>query len=277
MKYRYKIVVDSSSNLPSDFISDPEVGFEVVPLVIRIDGKDYVDHPGTDPEEMLKAFHTTKEKPTTSCPSPEAYLKSYQDAENVLAVTISSRLSGSFNSAYVASIDAENSRVHVIDSMATAGNMMLIVDKAYALIKEGLPMQEIEDRLDEYVHSLNLLFVLDSFEALMKAGRVNKAVAFVASTLGIKAVCEANAGEIKLSKQARNMKKALLTLIELIGTKVTDFQNRTCVIAYVEKNETVDKLESLIKEKYPFKEIRLVRDGLLCSYYALEGGIIVSF
>lgn len=277
MKYKYKIVVDSSANLPSDYIQDEKVGFEVVPLVIRIDGKDYEDVPGKDPAEMLSAFHATKGKPTTSCPSPEAYLKSYQDAENVLAITISSRLSGSFNSAYVASIDAEGCRVHVIDSKATAGNMMLLVDKAYELIKQDLPMQEIEDRIDEYVNRLNLLFVLDSFEALMKAGRVNKAVAFVASTLGIKAVCEANQGEIKLSKQARNMKKALLTLLELIGTKVTDFASRTCVISYVEKNETVDKLESLIRERYPFKEIRLVRDGLLCSYYALEGGIIVSF
>ncbi|MCI2069407.1 MAG: DegV family protein [Bacilli bacterium] len=278
MKYKYKIVVDSSSNLLPGFIDDPEVGFEVVPLKIRIDGKDFTDNKDGDVKEMLAAFHAAKWRPFTSCPSPQDYIDAYQDAENVIAVTISSKMSGSFNSAYVASVGLEGVKVHVVDSKATSGNMILIVEKAYALIKEGKSFEEIENEIEAYAESLKLFFLLDSFETLQKAGRINPIVAFIAGAVGIKAICQADErGEIKLFKKAHTMKKALLTLAADLGEVITKPEEKTCIISFVEDDTIAKKLKENIAALYHFKEIRLVPDRLLCSFYSLEGGIIVSF
>ncbi|MBP3713543.1 MAG: DegV family protein [Bacilli bacterium] len=277
-KYKFKIVVDSSSNLTKDYIKDEEVGFAIAPLTIRVDGKDYVDDGTIDPKDLLQAVHSYEGKSTTSCPSPAVYEEAYEDAENVIVVTISSKMSGSFNAAYVASIASEDTRVHVVDSKGTAGSLVLIVDKAYELIKAGKSMDEIEEEIEAYNNSRHLLFVLNSFENLIKAGRMNKVVAFVATTIGIKPICEAYEGEIKTAKKARTIKKAFITLKDMIAERVTDYSQRQCIIAYCEGDEeSANFMKKLIEEAYNFKVVRTMPNTLLCSYYALEGSLTVAF
>ena len=154
---KYKIVVDSSSDLSNDYIKDTSIGFEVVPLTIRANCKDFVDNETLVVDDMLDAMHASKTKSTTSCPSSEYFKKSYEEAENVICITLTSKMSGTYNAAYLGSKDCA-SKVHVIDSKATGGVMRLIVDKAYELMKEDLPFEELCNKLEEYKESLNLYF-----------------------------------------------------------------------------------------------------------------------
>ncbi len=277
MERKRKIVVDSASNLVDGYIKDEKVGFKVVPLTIRIDGVDFVDEAGTDPRKMLEALHSAKEKTSTSCPSPEMYARAYADADDIIVITISGKMSGSTNAAYVGSLDLDGKRVHVIDSQGTAGSEILLVDKAYELMKTDMPFEKIEDAMDEFVKSIHLLFVLDSFESLYKAGRVSKILAVLGATMHIKGICMANGGDIKLYKKAHAMRKALMVMAEDIGNFASDFANRTCIISCTEEDENTERLKEDIKSRYQFKEIKVVPNRVLCSFYALEGGIIVSF
>ena len=221
---KFKIVTDSSCDLTKDYIIDENVGFEIVPLTINIDNESYIDDENLDISKMLLSMKNSKEAAKTSCPSPFFFNKSYEEAEYVFVVTISSKLSGTYNSAYLGSIDS-NSKVHVIDSKGTSGMMVLIIDKLYELIKKGLSFDEIKDLIDEYQKSLNLFFVLDKFDNLVKNGRMSKLTAIAATALFIKPLCIAIDGQIGIYEKPRTMKSALIRLVNNIKEKCKDYSN----------------------------------------------------
>ncbi len=275
---KYKIIVDSSSNLKSDYIKDKDVGFAVVPLTVRIEEKDFVDNDEADVDEMLDALSKSKKGGSSSCPAPGAYSEAYKDAENIIVVTISSKLSGSFNSAFSGSLEFSDKSIHVVDSKGTGGLMQLIVDKAYELIKSGMDFKNVEIEIDKYTESINLLFILDKFDNLVRAGRVSKIAAFVATSLSIKPICIAVKGEIKILKKTRTMKMALKNVVaEMVELIHDDAKNRVCIITTVQKDPTALKLKSIIEDNMHFKEIKIVDSRILGSYYQLPGGLIISF
>ena len=166
----YKIVVDSSSNLKNDYLKDQDIGFEVVPLTIRVDDEIFVDNDNIDVDKMLTSMHKSKKKSTSACPSPYDFLKTFEGYDNIFIITISSKLSGCYNSAINAGQQAQNEgkNVYVIDSKATAGSMILLVDEVYRLIKENYSFEEIKTKIEEYQKSINLLFVLSKYDNLVK-------------------------------------------------------------------------------------------------------------
>lgn len=273
---KYKIVVDSSSDLSNDYIKDDNVGFEVVPLSINVDNSSYIDNDSLNIEEMLKAMHECKTKATSSCPSCGFFSESYKEAENVICITMTSKLSGTYNSAYLGSNDSSN-KVHIVDSKATGGVMRLLVDKAYELMKQNLDFETIVQKLEEYKESLNLFFVLDKFENLVKNGRMSKVTAFIANALYIKPLCMAKEGVIDIYEKPRTMKGALNKLVESIEKQCSDIENRKCIIGHCFNEKEANYLKEQIENKYKFKEVILTKMKGLCSFYALEGGIIVSF
>lgn len=274
----FKIVVDSSSNLTNDYIKDNEVGFEVVPLTIRVNGKEYVDDDNVDIKAMFKDMNSTELAGKTSCPSPHDFLTTFGDYDNIIIVTISSKLSGCFNSALVAKDMCEtNAKILCIDSKLTAGAMRLIVDEAYKLIKEGKTFEEIETLLTQKRDSINLLFVLDKFDNLVKNGRMNKVVAFIAQMIAIKPLCYGEDGEIKIKEKIRTFKGVLKRLAVNIGKMTDGIENKTCVISHTFNEEDALFLKGLIEEQYNFKEVIVEQNRALCSFYALTGGILVSF
>ncbi|MEG0034624.1 MAG: DegV family protein [Bacilli bacterium] len=274
---KFKIVVDSSSNLLNSYIKDKEVGFEVVPLIININGKEFVDDDNIDTEAMLAEFHSTKEKATTSCPSPGRFMQAYEEADNIICVTITSHLSGTFNSAVLAGKDLAGKNVHVIDSMSVAGTMQLIVDKAYELIKEGYEYAQLVEALNKYRDSLNLLYVLDSFENLVRNGRMNKAVALIAKTLRIKPLCIAENGQIKIQQKIRTYDAAIKRM-NMVMKDLCDISKLTrAILTYVDDKIKAVEIKELIEKTYPNIKVLVSKAKGLTSFYALENGIMLGF
>lgn len=273
---KYKIVVDSSSDLTNDYIKDENIGFEVVPLTINVDGKEYVDNETLSIDEMLTAMHKSTSKATSSCPSCGYFASTYEKAENVICITMTSKLSGTYNSAYLGSNDLAN-KVHVVDSKATSGTMRLLVDKAYELMKQDLDFDTICEELEKYRDSLNLFFILDKFDNLVKNGRMSKVTAFIATALYIKPLCMAKEGVIDVYEKPRTMKGALNRLVESIEKQCSETSNRTCVITHCKNESDALYLKEKIKERYQFKDIVISETKGLCSFYALEKGLLVAF
>ena len=273
---KYKIVVDSSSNLSKDYIKDSEIGFEVVPLTILVDGNDFVDNDNLNINSMLNSMHESKVKSTTSCPSSGYFNRAYEEAEYTVCITMTSKLSGTFNAAYLGSKDC-SSKVHVVDSKATGGVMRLLVDKAYKLMKKNMDFEDICKEIEEYKEKTSLLFVLDKFENLVKNGRMSKVAAFIANALYIRPLCIAKEGVIEVYQKLRTRKGALSKLVETIKEKCQNTEERTCIIEHCDSIEDALYLKSEIEKIYKFKKIIISPMRGLCSYYALEKGIIVSF
>lgn len=276
---KYKIIVDSSSNLTKDYLKDEnDIGFDVAPLSIRINGKEYVDDGSISIEELLEKINNTKEKTSSSCPSPDTFLSKLCDAEYYIIITISSKLSGAFNSANVAKNMYDHpENVMVIDSKLVAGAMRILTDKAIELIKENKSFEEIEEELNKQRDENKLLFVLDKFDNLIRNGRVNKVLGFIASKLSIKPLCYGDDGEIKIMAKIRTFAGVIKKLSIEIGNMVTSTKGRKCVISHTKNEEFAMILKDLIEKQYEFDSIVIEENKCLCAYYSLEGGIIVSF
>lgn len=275
---KYKICVDSSSNLVNSYINDEKIGFKVIPLTIRVGKKEFVDDDNLNVASMLKEVEETKEQCSSSCPSPSDFLENYQNAEHIICITISKKLSGSFNSACVARDMSENKdNIFVIDSKLTAGAMRLLVDKAYELCKKDIDFDEIKAELTKYRDSIQLLFVLDKFDNLVRNGRMSKVTAFIAQLAAIKPLCYGDDGEIKIKEKIRTFKGVLKRLVHNIGVMCPVTKGRTCVISHTDNKESALFLKTLIEQEYEFDKIILDDNRGLCSFYALRGGLIVSF
>lgn len=277
---KFQIVVDSSSDMiNSHFKNDDNILFNVVPLTIHVDTKEFVDDETIDAKELLKEVYDFKGKSTSSCPSTGSFAEIFQQAENTICITLSAKLSGTFNSARLAAdmVKEDGHNVHVIDTQNTAGCLILAAEYIHKLMSENLEFSDICDKADKYISQLSLLFILRDFSNLIKNGRMSKVSGFIAGALRITPIATAVEGEIKLIEKKRTPSSAVSRLVEMIGEKVTEFKDREVIISHCFDLETATTIKSLIIEKYKFLNVRLQQMRGLTSFYALDKGIIVSF
>lgn len=272
----FKIIADSSCDLKNDYINEENIEFQVVPLSIHVDGKEFIDDENLNVETMLKAQKEFSGKSTSSCPSPGSFAESFT-ADYNFCFTISSKLSGVYNSANLAKNIVDDKKVFILDSKLTAGAIALLVDETVKLIKQGLEYDEICAKLTAFRDSLHLYFVLDSFDNLVKNGRMSKLSAIVAKIAKIKPLCIGLDGEIKVHKMIRTRSAALDKMVEEISNESIDFENLTCIISHANDLEEATSIKTKLEETTKFKEIVIRPMRGLCSFYALEKGIIVSF
>ena len=202
----------------------------------------------------------------------------FWSSEYSFIITITSKLSGSFNSACVARTMCKNpEHVFVIDSKGTAGSIVLIAEKLFELIKENKEFSVITNEITAFRNSVNLLFALDCFDNLVRNGRMSKLTAFIAEKIAIKPLCYGEGGEIKIKEKVRTIKGVLKRLVHNIGLMCPVTKGRTCVISHTQNKESALLLKALIEEEYEFDSIIVEDNRGLCAFYALSGGLLVSF
>lgn len=277
---KFQIIVDSASDIKSNYIKNKDIGFRVVPLTITIGEENYVDDDNINVDEMLDALHKYKGKTSTACPAPEAFSKYYTEAQNTFVVTLSSKLSGTYNVACMGAKELENNpdyHIHIIDSKLVSGAEELIVDKLVELIESGLEYTEIVTEIDKFRDDRQLFFTLAKFDNLIANGRMSKLVALIAKTLIIRPVCKGVEGEIKVIEKVIGVNNAFKKMANFISKAVQTFKDKVLIINKCKADAECEQLVNLIKENCDFKEIRVKETKGLCSFYALEKGLIVSF
>lgn len=272
---KYQILVDSASDLKSDYIKDEKIGFKVIPLTINVNDTEYIDNDDLNCEEMLKAMHASK-KNSSACPAPQSFLQEFDNAEYTFVVTITSKLSGCYNSAVVAKQDySKPDNVFVIDSKAVSGTEILIIDKLVELINNGLSYEEIKTEIEKYRDERSLYFILQKFDNLVNNGRMSRIAGLIASKLVIRPICVAHEGEIKMAKKIIGIKNAFSKLVQMISEKAKDFSKQTLIITHCFAENEAKQIKEDVEKKCNFKDIRILPMGGLCSYYALEKGVII--
>lgn len=271
----FKIVSDSSSNL----LSYPNIDYVSVPLKILAGDKEFIDNEDLDLEAMLQYLKTYKGKSGTACPGQGEWMEAFGDAEQIFCITITSKLSGSYNAARLAKEEYEemhpNRKVYVIDTMSAGANLKMIVEKIVALEKEGKSFEEICTLIEAYKERLELIFVLESLTNLANNGRVNPAVAKVAGVLGIRVVGAADDGVLNPLTKSRGEKGALKDIIKIV--KERGYCGGTFIIEECMNLSMANKLKELILEMYPEAEVRIEPMTGLCSFYAEKGGLIIGY
>lgn len=279
---QHAIAVDSSADLlyPSQIgLADETVGFGVAPLKINAGERHFVDDESLDVVEMVDYLGTYHGKSGTACPSTGEWIAAFRGAKEAFGVTITSRLSGSYNSALVAkeTYEAENpgAQVHIVDSLATGPQMWMIAEKLRELIEQGLPFEKIREEIELYRDRTETVFALGSLDNLANNGRVNPVAAKVCGVLGIRIVGAAVDGQLDPTYKARGEKKALSTLVKII--RDYGYQGGKLRIAHVINEAAALKLKALLEEAFPGAQICTNEARGLDSFYAEKGGLIVGF
>lgn len=275
----YKIVVDSCCELPKEFLRDAR--FERVPLGLEVGDYQILDDENFNQEEFLRKVAEYPKCPKSSCPSPERFMEAYHtEAEHVYCVTLSSHLSGSYNSAvlgkelYREKYGAKD--IHVVDSQSASGGEAQLALKLMELEEAGLPFEEIVKEIEAYRDSVQTYFVLDNLETLRKNGRLTGVKALVASTLNIKPVMGADRGEIIQRSQTIGMKKALSKMAELAAGEVREPAERRLIITHCNALQRAEQVKKMILEKVSFRDCIIMDTRGISSMYANDGGIIVT-
>ena len=275
----YKIVVDSGCDLPDKLKEDEH--FVVVPLTLSVGGVDIIDDEKFDQKDFIKRVDEAKECPKSACPSPERYLSEYESAQgDVYVITLSGRLSGSYNSALVAADmyeeDGGSNRVHVFDSMSASCGEALIAMKIVECEGQGMGFEDVVKTVTQFCNGMKTYFVLETLETLRKNGRLTNLQALLANVLSIKPVMGAREGEIIKLEQTRGLNKALKRMCEIITENVSEPENKVLGIAHCNCPERAEYVKSLLVEKNNFKDVIIVNTAGIATMYANDGGIIVT-
>ena len=273
---KIKITADSSANL----LQLENMDFAAAPLKIITAEREFVDDNALDTVEMVTWFDGYKDRSKTSCPNPGDWLDAFGDAEEVYCVTITSGLSGSYNSACVAKemYEAEHPgrRVCVIDSLSAGPELVLIVEKLEELIARGLSFDEISREIGEYQKKTGLAFMLESLKNFAANGRVSPAVAKIAGVLGIRIVGKASdQGTLEPMHKCRGESKSLTAIVDYL--KEMGLHTGKVRIAHCMNPNAAQTLKELILRQLDKADVQIHPCRGLCSYYAEKGGLLVGY
>ena len=276
----FHIVCDSCTDLTEE---DLKKGcYTLVPLTLLVDGEEIIDDETFDQADFLAKVAASKESVKSACPAPESYMEAYSKADDIYVVTLSAELSGSYNSAVLGKnlYEEENGtkNIHVVNSRGAATTQVLIARKLNEYASQGLPFEEVVDKIEEYTTSLRTYFVLETLEVLRKNGRLSRLSATIAGALNIKPVMIGTRdGVIQKAAQARGMKKALAKMVEHMGSEGRDLTRRQFVISHCNCYERAVYVKELIKKHLHAEDVDIVDTKGVSSLYACDGGIIVSY
>ena len=273
---KFKIVSDSSSNV----LTYSRMPFSCAPLKVVAGDKEYIDNPELNLAGMVDDLKKYKGKSGTSCPNVQEWLDAFDDAENVFCVTISKNLSGSYNAAIQACNEYmeehPDRKAYVFDSLSAGPELAMIIDKTCELIEQGLSFEEIRNGVLDYHNHCHTLFCLQSMNNLARNGRVNPAVAKIATALGIRVVGDAVGGQLNPTLKPRGEKKALQTLMEQMEIRGL-FDGALVRIAHCFNPAAAQELKGMIQKKYPNCSFITEQTSALCSFYAEVGGLIIGY
>lgn len=277
---KYKIVVDSCCDLPVEYRNNEH--FVFVPLTLSVDNVNIIDDETFDQLDFINRMKKSENCPKSACPSPDAYAKAYQTEEktDIYVVTLSSKLSGSCNSAeigkgiYMEEIGTNN--VFVCDSKSASAGEGVIALKLLELCESGKTFDEVCEIITKFRDNMGTYFVLESLENLRKNGRLSNVKAFLAQALHIKPIMGADDGDIVQLDQVRGMNKALKKLVETVNDNTQDKSDKVLSIAHCNCEDRANVLKEAFLKDSAYKDVIVVETRGVSTLYANDGGVIIS-
>ena len=273
---QFRIAADSSCNLlaldGADFVS--------VPLTIRTDAEEFRDDASLDVDAMVAALRATKGRSYSACPNIAQWEDAFGERGDVIAFTITSGLSGSYNAACAAKEICRqrdpSRRIHVVDSLSAGPEIALLIEKALSETRAGADFDGVRRAVQEYRERTRLLFALESMHNLAQNGRVNRLVATMAGVLGIRAVGQASAeGTLEMlgkARGARRTRQLMLSEMERLG-----YRGGSARIGHCQNETLALEIRDEIRRRFPAADAQIHPLRGLCSYYAERGGIMLGF
>ena len=274
------IVVDSGCDVSKELIDNELCTLSHVPITLQLGDTVYLDDENLDIDAYLAHMESSNVAVKTAAPAPGSFLDKYKEGENVFVVTISSKLSATYQSAITAKdayIEEYGKKfIHVFDSLSAAIGEGVIALKICELINKSLSHTEIIEQVNQFIKGMNTYFIIDKFDNLVKTGRVKPYVAKVASLLNIKPICGADNGEIKMMDKARGYKKALTRLVNIIKENTPDIESRVVGITHVKALDRALALKEELLKHLKVKDVVIQECKGVTATFGYTGGVVVA-
>ena len=273
---QFRIAADSSCNLltldGADFVS--------VPLTIRTETEEFRDDASLDVDAMVSTLRSTRGRSYSACPNVADWESAFGESGDVIAFTITSNLSGSYNAACAAGKNCTERnparRIHVVDTLSAGPEITLLLEKALSEQSSGAGFDEVCENLKAYQRRTHLLFALESMHNLAQNGRISRLTATMAGVLGIRAAGQASAeGTLEMLGKCRGARRTLeflLRAMERLG-----YRGGRVRIGHCQNEVLAQDFCSELLHLFPQADIKSYPLRGLCSYYAERGGIMLGF
>ncbi|MDD3852180.1 MAG: DegV family protein [Syntrophomonadaceae bacterium] len=274
-----KIVSDNCCDLPDELLK--QYGINLAHLTVSFGDRVY--KPGEiNNDEFYSILKSAPVLPHTSQPAVEditrVYTQALADGSEVIAIHMSSGLSGTYQGGVLAQKNLNNPRLHVFDSLKASIGMGLLVIEAARMAEHGADINSILQRLEEMQTHMQCIFVVGNLECLIKGGRISKTKGLMADVLDIKPVLHMDEGGfIKPYDKARGLKGAQHKLIKIIESNSTDLSNQTVGISHSAVPEIADYLSRIIKDKFGVREVIIGEIGPVIGSHVGAGTFSVFF
>ena len=286
----WALIADSSCNLRAYQPATADCAFALAPLKIVVAGEEYADDAFLDVAALNHRVAAEPSASGSSCPSAGEWAELFRLADNVIAITISANLSGSFEAAqmgrnlvmdeYARDHDGQiaGKNIFVLDSKAAGGKLELIVQllDRYLTNNPDATFDQAVSYAEQLQASSQVLFSLSSYENLTKNGRMPKVVGALASGLSIRMLGTASAqGTIKVVAPTRGDKKTYRKIIETM--RADGYRGGMVYIDHVFNEDGASALKYAIVSEWHQSEVFVLPCGGLCSYYAEKTGLIIGY
>ena len=273
-----RIIIDSTADLSTE-LKDK---LSIVPLTVHFGDEEYLDGVTIDHKTFYEKLIESDELPTTSQANPDSFIKEFDKVkvagDSAVVITISSKLSGTYQSATIAAEDYEN--IYVVDSGSAAIGSGILAERALELANSGIDAREIAEALNKEKEKIVIIALLDTLEYLKKGGRISKTVAFAGAVLNIKPVISVENGEIAILVKARGSKMGNNLLVEEIKKSGgVDFE-KPVMLGYSGLSDAL-LFKYIEDSKYLWekglKDIRYTAIGSVIGTHAGPGAIAAAF
>lgn len=277
----FKIIADSCC----DYKNEKGLFYNVerIPLHLTIGTRTYIDDKNLDINNLLLDIDNSKTSPKSRCPSPNDYLNAIKgEADEIFIVTLSSKLSGSYNSALLAAniyLEEHNDKkIHVFDTLSGTAGELVVVNQIQELIDKNKSFTNIIEKVEYLIKNENKLYtVLENLDTLIKNGRLTKLEATLTSIAKIKLILATKDGEISLHSKAISSVQARSKVLKEIINSGKDFSGKTMFITHCDALEIAQNFKRKVLLKCNFKNIEIFEASGLSCVYANRGGIVVAY
>jgi DegV family protein with EDD domain len=254
------IVTDSTANLPPDLVT--KYNISVAPLVLIWGDKTYQDGIDIKPADFYQALPQSKVLPTTSQATVKTFIdifkKLTQQGYDILTIVISSKLSGTLDSAIQAKQEFPQANIELIDSLSTSVPLSMLVLMAARAVKKGASLQQVKDLMERAKKHVTVFFAVETLEYLHKGGRIGGAARFLGTALGLKPILVLRDGSIDALEKIRTTKKAQARLIELLEQNLDKTQTINGIgIIDADAADGADYLKNECMERFNPQEVFL--------------------
>lgn len=276
-----KILADSVSDIPKDIRK--ALNIEIVPLEVNFSGHSYKDSVELESKEFFEKLKKADKLPTTSQVNPgtfiEVFKKHLEQNDQVILVTLSSKLSGTYSAAVTAKgfLEEDEDKITIIDSESVSLGYGIMVIEAAEMIQAGACKEEIVDRIKSRIGGIENIFVFDTLTYLHKGGRLSAGEAMIGGLLNIKPILSIEHGELKAVDKVRGRKKTIQWVVDRMKATGIDFSDKKVAIYHADDHEYMLEFKNKIELELKVKNWIVGEVGAVVGTHSGPGCIAISY